>query len=1361
MAGLFDIAASGIQAYRSALGVTGQNIANLNTEGYRRREASLQEIAATQSDVLTRADQTGLGVRVADISRSFDAFLAGRVRSTAGDDAAAQAFLTAMQELENAMLPGGQDLGSFLNEFFTGLSEVAATPGDLAPRVVALEQGRSLAAAFADTAATFEALRGAVLGQAEQSVAEVNGLLDSLASTQARVLASGQSGAASNAVLDERDRLIDQISRLVGTEVGYNTRNDVTLRLGTQGGGPVLLAGLQASGLAVSAVDGRIAVLTRAGSGLAETQQVTTGRLAGFLEAYAALTTTIEALDGLAVQVAEGLNRLHPNGLTLDGSRGGAVFTADAVTARPDADNVGRVMVTVDAPDVLTDPPEDLDLVYDARAGLWRGLDAEGRVVVSGAEEIRHGAVTLRLAGQAADGDEVALRITTGRAANMRLLLARPEEIAAAGLALASADAENVGAATVTITAQARPTPPPLPAALNTLVPNDGSALSSVRFRADGPVAVIPAGAQAVELASLVRQASVSFALGPTDAASIEGAELSLVVGGENYTFTLSVSSEDSREPVTLTNLAELLNTGAITTEVGKSFADLGLHASVGGSGQITIAAADGSISGTLGSAVGTIEAANPKASDIQIFTREGRQIAGTPLAAADIVRLLTPENGFAPGAEYRAEMINGSGGMGYLGMGVQQTLAQGAYVARFPASGVDDLKLTVGGDAFEVSPAADADAADIAAAINALAPDTGLRAEPMNRVELRLTSDEGLTLALTGANDTPVQLQAAGDLAALMGAVNARTSDTGISATLAPDGTRLVLERAGGGAITLAATSGGVEARQIDERFVPVSEPDTWLSPPQRFDGTLRLLGAGAFNLDANGVEISVAPDPLASGLIELQQRGAGRIQTLSFGLTEGIDTAEAAPDGSAASAAALRYGLSIGAISAEIDSSDLAAQTPADVARALAAALRQGAPVPAMTFDLAETPADGATLTLALGGQTYQLRMQDGVPIITGPEEGRLVATLTQDKKLTVSAPQGALGGHALRLVSGDFGVTESQPERSLTVAALASDTGTFTLRIGDTGHEIALDDGIISGQPDGVGIAFNAGTGPLTITIPADLAVQEVRILPSDSASALGLRVADAELVVGPEGLSVQSLGPEVPVLSATAQSLAPQRIRLTNLPPEDLIVVMTGGAGARQLAARYDIDPATVAATAAGAGAAVVPAPLELRVIDPTTGRVEVFDRTTGHSIATRTLGPDGLIEAAGYRFEVRGAPGAGDRFYLDPNIGATGDGRALAALMALETRDAATGRAGFQDIYRALVTDVGARVASADRAAVSTRALHDAAAEVEAAQSGVNLDTEAARLMEQQQAYQALSRVLGTANDLLDTLLQSI
>ena len=63
--------------------------------------------------------------------------------------------------------------------------------------------------------------------------------------------------------------------------------------------------------------------------------------------------------------------------------------------------------------------------------------------------------------------------------------------------------------------------------------------------------------------------------------------------------------------------------------------------------------------------------------------------------------------------------------------------------------------------------------------------------------------------------------------------------------------------------------------------------------------------------------------------------------------------------------------------------------------------------------------------------------------------------------------------------------------------------------------------------------------------------------------------------------------------------------------------------------------------------------------------------------------------------------------------------------------------------------------------SGDIAAQAAEALRDASLEAESAYTGVNLDTEAANLIEQQQAYQASARVLATARELFDTLIQVV
>ena len=62
------------------------------------------------------------------------------------------------------------------------------------------------------------------------------------------------------------------------------------------------------------------------------------------------------------------------------------------------------------------------------------------------------------------------------------------------------------------------------------------------------------------------------------------------------------------------------------------------------------------------------------QATDIQIFTREGRHIAGTAPDANEIIRLKEAydRKRFNSSAEYVGDYLNGSGEDGYLGMSVQ-----------------------------------------------------------------------------------------------------------------------------------------------------------------------------------------------------------------------------------------------------------------------------------------------------------------------------------------------------------------------------------------------------------------------------------------------------------------------------------------------------------------------------------------------------------------------------------------------------------------------------------------------------------------------------------------------------------------
>ena len=116
----------------------------------------------------------------------------------------------------------------------------------------------------------------------------------------------------------------------------------------------------------------------------------------------------------------------------------------------------------------------------------------------------------------------------------------------------------------------------------------------------------------------------------------------------------------------------------------------------------------------------------------------------------------------------------------------------------------------------------------------------------------------------------------------------------------------------------------------------------------------------------------------------------------------------------------------------------------------------------------------------------------------------------------------------------------------------------------------------------------------------------------------------------------------------------------------------------------------------------------------------------------------------------------------DSFVIADNSLGKGDNRNLQALLDLQMdKRATTGKGGFQQIFNTSVARLGAIVGSGTVAAQANQAMKDASLEAESAYSGVNLDVEAANLIEQQQAYQASARILSTAREIFETLLQNL
>lgn len=118
----------------------------------------------------------------------------------------------------------------------------------------------------------------------------------------------------------------------------------------------------------------------------------------------------------------------------------------------------------------------------------------------------------------------------------------------------------------------------------------------------------------------------------------------------------------------------------------------------------------------------------------------------------------------------------------------------------------------------------------------------------------------------------------------------------------------------------------------------------------------------------------------------------------------------------------------------------------------------------------------------------------------------------------------------------------------------------------------------------------------------------------------------------------------------------------------------------------------------------------------------------------------------------------GTPVTGDSFVMTP--GGTGSNGNMVAMAKLQTASLLSGQT-LNDAYTKLVTDIGDRGAEANAAGQAAQSVFTRAQSNQQSISGVNLDEEAANLVQLQQAYQANAQVIGTIQSLISSLITAM
>jgi flagellar hook-associated protein 1 len=135
---------------------------------------------------------------------------------------------------------------------------------------------------------------------------------------------------------------------------------------------------------------------------------------------------------------------------------------------------------------------------------------------------------------------------------------------------------------------------------------------------------------------------------------------------------------------------------------------------------------------------------------------------------------------------------------------------------------------------------------------------------------------------------------------------------------------------------------------------------------------------------------------------------------------------------------------------------------------------------------------------------------------------------------------------------------------------------------------------------------------------------------------------------------------------------------------------------------------------------------------------------------------------GNIDVNGWEVQISGAPASGDSFTVASNAGGTGDNRnALAAANQQSVGVLQNGTTSITGGVSALITGLGSQAQQINTAQKAQSAVNAQAVTNVQSITGVNLDEEAASLLQWQKAYQAAAQALSIGNSLFTTLIDSV
>jgi len=423
----------GLLAQQLAIEVTGQNIANVETEGYSRQDVTFEANTPRHAIKYGSMHQIGTGVRVAGIERAHDQFLFEQIMDEGDLSGSTEVKKDIFEQLEVLFNEGsGRSLNDALSSFFASVHDLAANARGLSERADLVSKAEHLVSTFNQTGKQLFTIQRNIDATIETEVAEINSLTTQIGKLNESIHANEPASQyKANDLRDNRDRLVKELSKKIDIQLIEESDNQISLTLKD---GTALVLKDRVFKLSTSLNgdnDSFKDVNIEYGSGLKNiTSTITGGELRGYLDMRdTEVESILDKMNILSASFIQEFNGIHRAGFGIDGSSGLDFFSPLDVTVDHDVDNTGTAVVSMTNASPTTVSVDEFEIAFTGTTPLGVGSFTLNNLTTNASSgtftfttgstfNIKDGfAVTI--SGAAVSGDKVTFSVSEDAASGM------------------------------------------------------------------------------------------------------------------------------------------------------------------------------------------------------------------------------------------------------------------------------------------------------------------------------------------------------------------------------------------------------------------------------------------------------------------------------------------------------------------------------------------------------------------------------------------------------------------------------------------------------------------------------------------------------------------------------------------------------------------------------------------------------------------------------------------------------------------------------------------------------------------------------------------------------------------------------